>query len=241
MLAYDPRDYKCTSCFDTLSEHDLCEQPAEPAPALASVPAAPVGAGQASPDWHKQNVHQRIAGMAGTLAEGKFEAWMASRGYHLNEKLLRKGHDQVSTRYGIVATLEPWEQKGPDYVQLGGHYWEVMGGRDHIKVKRDKLEVLWREYQLRLSERREVRFYFYFSETDEGIVCDFPCVLWALHDPRARYEERLVDAKDGWVVPVEVFRDRLVVDAFDLPVKFRQPKDPHSGIVPDDEVEADNG
>lgn len=167
--------------------------------------------------YRDQDTHARIAGAAGTPAEQAFEAWMGCRGYLLGTHYVRYGADRVDTSAGLMASADGWVAHAPDYLQMGGHLWEVQGcGADRIvRLKKEKLEDLYWRWHRGLSGRRELRWAFFVQPDDRLVLATTDCVLWAVADPRSEWHDQLLDAKGGWEVPVAVLDQRLVVDPFE--------------------------
>jgi hypothetical protein len=164
--------------------------------------------------YRDDTIHERIGTIAGRPAESAFIAAMAKRGYNIGEKLFRFGFEQVPTKFGVAATFPSWVLHAPDYIQVGGHMWEVQGcGHDGIvRFKREKLTTLWEDWHVRLGGNRQVQFAVYSMRDEVVYLLTFDMVLWAIDQPESRYLEQLVDAKDGWEVPLELFDRRLVTD-----------------------------
>ena len=158
----------------------------------------------------------RLEGRAGTTAESVFEAHMAERGYVLGEHLWRLGFDRVRTADGVVATLPRWLRHTPDYVQVGGHLWEVQGtGAERaLLVKAEKLDALHRHWHLSLGGTRQLRWALYAQSEEQLIVATHSRVVAACHHPNTEYREQLLDHKAGWRIPIEVLLERTVAHPF---------------------------
>lgn len=166
--------------------------------------------------YSSDTLTSRITGMAGDPAEHAFRAYMASLNRFEGQHYIRTGYDRTDMDTGFLATLPPEERHRPDFIQIGGHWWEVQGyGADnHLKVKRDKLEVLWTHYANCGFGTRQVRFFIYSSATGRCLIMPIQTILWAVQQPEATYSETLLDGrKPGWTVPVDLFDKRLIVDA----------------------------
>ena len=158
----------------------------------------------------------RISGLAGGPAEAAFQRHMQARGKAEGRDFLRTGYDRTDTDSGILATLPPAERYRPDFIGMGGHWYEVQGygSEGIIRFKREKLEVLWDHYAQRGESVRQVRFFLYDSATDTAFIMPMQAVLWAIAQPESRYSDTLLDGrKAGWEVPASLFGRRLVEDA----------------------------
>lgn len=167
--------------------------------------------------FHTQDVHQRIhGGTAGRIAEGAFLRWLeATKGYRLGERVEKRGLNEVSTKYGMAATLLPWQRMEPDFRTIGGHCWEVEGtASDWFDFKADKLEALnWWAGQL-AAGNRDLRWFLYQSHLELATFADHATVLAAVEHPEAVWFDSLYDdgakPRPGWRVPARVFEETLV-------------------------------
>jgi hypothetical protein len=168
--------------------------------------------------YRGEELDSRISGMAGDPAEDAFRRYMATKNYREGEHYERSGWDRTDTGTAFLATLPPTERYRPDFVQIGGHWWECQGfgAEGIVRFKKEKLEVLWDHYAQRGEANRQVRFFLYDSSRDRAMVMPIQMVLWAINQPQARYDEKLLDGKKaGWEVPLWLLRQRLLTDCFD--------------------------
>lgn len=162
-------------------------------------------------EFRKQDVHERIAGLAGTPAETAFVNWQASRGRTVGSHVVRFGFDQVDTSAGLVATVEPMLRHVPDFVTIGGHLYEVQGcGDGRWSVKEEKLNAL-HQWDRILSDGRQLRWFLYRSDEQTAVVCTHQVLTQVLlNSPDVEWLEDLFDGKPGWVVPETAFSSWLV-------------------------------
>lgn len=157
------------------------------------------------------SVHSRIAGLAGTPAEGAFLEWQEGRGRRLGSHIVRLGFDQVDTSAGLVASLEPVLRHIPDFATVGGHLFEVQGSGDGVWVfKQEKLNSL-HLWDRMLSDGRQLRWFLYRSDTRSAIVCSHQA-LWEVISsaPLVEWCDDLFEGKPGWRVPEDAFGPWLV-------------------------------
>lgn len=161
-------------------------------------------------DFFERELDERIGAdsLAGRPAEQAFVRWQAARGRVEGEHFIRLGFDRVSTKSGLVASLDPSQQHMPDYLQVGGHAWEVQGAAGtEWKVKKEKVDALTR-YELQLSGGRNLRWFFYDQGTDSALICSHACLLSVVEQLELLPE--LLDHKAGWKVPATAFGNHLV-------------------------------
>lgn len=166
--------------------------------------------------YNERSIHERIGGLAGKPAENAFVAVMQDQGRELGKHVFRFGFDQVSTTDGVVATFPPVLRHTPDFVSVGGHIWECQGcGVDRmITIKEDKLSDLlkWQQFI-----NRSLRWSFYVQPDDIVLFATTDAVLWAINheDTQTTVLDPDTSApKKAWRVPVSVFMERRVKDAF---------------------------
>lgn len=164
-------------------------------------------------EFHAQDVHARIGGLAGTPAENAFLEWQASRGRLPGTHVVRFGFDQVDTSAGLVASMEPMLRHVPDFVTVGGHLFEVQGSGDGVWVfKEEKLTALHLWDRI-LSDGRQLRWFLYRSDENTAVVCTHQCLTSVLlHAPDVQWSSDLFEGKSGWVVPETAFGQWLVHD-----------------------------
>ena len=162
--------------------------------------------------FHEDSVENRIAGLAGGPAEAAFIKVMEADGYMLDRKLFRFGLEKLPTEGAVVPTLTPLVRHAPDFVQVGGHMWEVQGcGTDRtFTFKREKLEALWQWFMLLNRDGRDLRFALYVQPDNIVYRSSIEHVLWACYT-RGEFHEAVVDTKPGWRVPADAFEWGLVV------------------------------
>jgi hypothetical protein len=176
-----------------------------------------------TPSYMESSLEERIHGLAGDPAENAFRRYMATEGKLENQHYYRIGYDRTDTSTAFLATLPLVERYRPDFIQIGGHYWEVQGygHKQTILFKREKIEVQWKHYAGHGQSRRQLRFFLYDSSRDAALVMPVQTVLWALRHADSVYDENAVgEGKAAWTVPADVFRERLVVDALDVAKKL---------------------
>lgn len=156
--------------------------------------------------FHLESIDTRIGGLAGGPAETAFVAVMEADGYLLDRKLFRFGLEQLPTEGAVVPTLTPLVRHAPDFVQVGGHMWEVQGcGADRtFTFKREKLDALWQWFMLLNKDGRDLRFALYVQPDQLVYRSSFEHVLWACYN-KGEFSEAVVDDKPGWRVPSNAF------------------------------------
>lgn len=161
-------------------------------------------------EFYEQSLANRVGSdsLAGRPAEDAFVRWQAAKGRLEGEHFIRLGFDRVSTTAGLVASMDPSQQHLPDYIQVGGHAWEVQGAAEGVwKVKQEKVEALTR-YELNLTGGRNLRWFLYNQADDAAVICSHACLLAVLN--RLELVENLLDHKSGWLVPAEAFDPHYV-------------------------------
>lgn len=163
-------------------------------------------------DFADLDVHTRLGGMAGRPAEEAFLRWMTQvKGYLLNQRVFRYGVDQWPTNQ-VVATMDAWERHTPDFLSVGGHFWEVEGtDAGAWTFKKEKLAALT-HWHTSLTGARQLRWFLYHRPSDTAVICSHDTVLWAINQAESEYSEDLFDGenKPGWRVPLHVFLDVMV-------------------------------
>lgn len=174
--------------------------------------------------FRERSIEDRLGAdsLAGQPAEQAFRQYMAGRGYVEGEDFCHYGFDRVSTKKGLVATMHPMVQHGPDFFQLGGHAWECQGfGRNgRVVFKLEKLLALWRYWQEPLANR-QVRFFLFDQPNNAYYLVPIQTVMWAVQSERAQ-KVILDDRKPAFEVPVELFREQLLTDPFAWLKKTRE-------------------
>jgi hypothetical protein len=151
-------------------------------------------------------VDNRIAGLAGGPAEDAFVRVMDADGYALGRKLFRFGLEKLPTEGAVVPTLTSLIRHAPDFVQVGGHMWEVQGcGQDRtFTFKQEKLQALWSWFLLLNQDGRDLRFALYVQPDNIVYRSSFEHVLWACYE-KGDFSEAVVDDKPGWRVHAQAF------------------------------------
>ena len=172
------------------------------------------------------DTHARIGGLAGRPAEQAATAFLLERG----RKPVRFGLDGVDTARA-VATTWPAHIRGMPDLLVAGHFVEVQGtNKPHVYFKAAKLDALawWQTHAAPMT----VRYLIWLQHRDEIIATTLDTIRWAVRHPDAEWSEQGPgdDAKPGWWVPIAVFRQVEVVDAWQAQKAWRDHPDRYAEL-----------
>lgn len=146
--------------------------------------------------------------MAGDLAESKVAQVLAA----MDRPVQDFGPRRVSTARAQQMTWARVIRHAPDFLGWG-RFIEVQGSNGtYVIFKQEKLEdlVWW-------SGLMPVFMGIYCQAQDEVLFCELSAIRWAIADPST--EELILDKdtrypKQAWKIPVDLLRERRVVDVF---------------------------
>ena len=163
------------------------------------------------------NIHSRLGGVAGEIAEQEAERRMEAIG----RPIYRFGTRKIPTDLAMPASWPLVIRATPDYIGLGCFY-EVQGcGQSNvIHFKKEKLEALAFWHQL-----MPVRFLIYVQPSDEMWGCDLKAVHTMINHESTElstFQTGRERAKKVALVPVEVLKTLQVQDVFGSERKIRK-------------------